>query len=175
MARNTCEASTLPEEQAAPELTATPARSSPITNVSAFAPGTAMQLVLGNRSTRRRKHDRIRRDRQGTLLQLVPQLRHRSCICEVGGGKLGRDAKPDDAGDVLGAGATSPLLAAALDEWLDRGAVAEHESADALRTADLVRRQAQHVGAERGHIEPDPSRRLNGVGMEKPAGFVDDL
>ena len=60
-------------------------------------------------------------------------------------------------------------------QWLDRGAVTEHESADALRTADLVRRQTQHVGAKRGHVEPDPPRRLNCVGMEKPAGFVDDL
>ena len=40
---------TLPDEQAAPALTATPSRSSAITAVSALMPGTATQMVLASR------------------------------------------------------------------------------------------------------------------------------
>src|SRR5262249_27594918 len=45
MAESTCEAATLPDEQAAPEDTATPARSSAIRAVSARMPGTAKAVV----------------------------------------------------------------------------------------------------------------------------------
>ena len=62
----------------APELTATPARSSPITNVSAFVPGTAMQLVLGNRSTPAESTTASGAIAKRTLLQLVSQYRHHS-------------------------------------------------------------------------------------------------
>ena len=47
---STADRVTLPEEQAAPALTQTPARSSAITWVSAFTPGIEMQVVLGSRS-----------------------------------------------------------------------------------------------------------------------------
>src|SRR5206468_3494094 len=49
IARSTCEGLSLPEEQAAPALTATPARSSAITWVSLDSPGRPRQLVLGRR------------------------------------------------------------------------------------------------------------------------------
>ena len=42
---------TFPEEQAAPALTQTPARSSAITCVSAFTPGIDMHVVLTSRGT----------------------------------------------------------------------------------------------------------------------------
>src|SRR5215211_1948904 len=51
MAVSTCEAATLPDEQADPDDTATPARSRAISAVSALTPGTAKKVVLGNRST----------------------------------------------------------------------------------------------------------------------------
>ena len=63
-----------------------------------------------------------------------------------------------------------PLMSGSTDS-----AVAEHESADPFGSADLVGGEAQHIGAERGHIEPDPSCRLDGVGVEQPACAVDDL
>src|SRR5262249_38618177 len=50
MAARTCEGATLPDEQAAPEDTATPARSKAITAVSAFMPGAENSVVLGSRS-----------------------------------------------------------------------------------------------------------------------------
>src|ERR1700732_2150735 len=49
MASSTCEGCTLPEEQAEPEDTAIPARSKPITAVSALRPGTVNSVVLGSR------------------------------------------------------------------------------------------------------------------------------
>src|SRR3546814_3923063 len=49
MALSTWEGCTLPEEQAAPELTATPARSSAMSWVSAGRPASATQEVLGSR------------------------------------------------------------------------------------------------------------------------------
>ncbi len=51
MAPRTWEAETLPDEQADPEDTATPARSSAITAVSALTPGTEKADVLGSRAT----------------------------------------------------------------------------------------------------------------------------
>ncbi len=84
------------------------------------------------------------------------KLGHGSRIGEVGGGKLGRDAKADDAGDVLGAGAPAPLLAAALDQRLDRGAVAEHERADALADRRSCAPRGSACRRRARHIEPDP-------------------
>ena len=49
MAASTCEGATLPDEQAAPDDTATPSRSKAITAVSAFMPDTANSVVLGSR------------------------------------------------------------------------------------------------------------------------------
>ena len=49
MASSTCERRTLPEEQAEPDDTATPARSKAISAVSALRPGTAKAQVLGSR------------------------------------------------------------------------------------------------------------------------------
>src|SRR6185312_1880412 len=49
IAASTCDGFTLPEEQAAPELTITPSRSSAISEVSAATPGSAKQEVLGRR------------------------------------------------------------------------------------------------------------------------------
>src|SRR5579862_6673047 len=51
MAARTWDGCTLPDEQAAPDDTATPSRSKEITAVSAFNPSTAKSVVLGSRST----------------------------------------------------------------------------------------------------------------------------
>ena len=53
IASRTCERRTLPEEQAEPALTITPARSSAITWVAAVTQGMEMQVVLGRRRTPR--------------------------------------------------------------------------------------------------------------------------
>src|SRR3546814_11827711 len=51
MALSTWDGCTLPEAQAAPELPATPARSSAMSWVSAGSPASATQEVLGNRGS----------------------------------------------------------------------------------------------------------------------------
>jgi len=51
MADRTADRVTLPDEQAAPALTQTPARSSAMTWVSAFTPGIEMHVVLTSRGT----------------------------------------------------------------------------------------------------------------------------
>src|SRR5215469_13445277 len=51
MAPSTWDGCTLPDEQAAPEETATPSRSKAMTAVSAFMPSTENKEVLGNLST----------------------------------------------------------------------------------------------------------------------------
>jgi len=51
IASSTCDGRTLPEEQAEPEDTAIPARSKPITAVSALSPGTVKSDVFGSRAT----------------------------------------------------------------------------------------------------------------------------
>jgi hypothetical protein len=121
-----------------------------------------------------RKHDGVGRERKRALLKLISQPCGFFGLGEVGQGKLGRHAKSDNARHVLRSRAAPPLLAAALDQGLDRCTVVEHERAHTLGTADLVGGEAQHVGAERVHIELDPSRRLNGIGVEDPAGVMHD-
>ena len=49
IASRTCEGPTLPDEQAEPDETAMPWRSSAMTAVSASKPSSAKQLVFGNR------------------------------------------------------------------------------------------------------------------------------
>ena len=51
IAASTCDGWTLPEEQAEPDDTAIPARSKPITAVSALIPGTVKRVVFGNLGT----------------------------------------------------------------------------------------------------------------------------
>ena len=81
MASSTWLRRTLPEEQAEPAVTITPARSSAITWVEAGTPGMAMQSVLERRGTPEANDHRIGRD----------------CV-EPG---LGAIAQPGDA-DVIG-------------------------------------------------------------------------
>jgi hypothetical protein len=51
MAESTADRVTLPDEQAAPALTQTPAKSRAMTCVSAFTRGMEMQVVFTNRGT----------------------------------------------------------------------------------------------------------------------------
>src|SRR5215203_6344757 len=65
----------------------------------------------------------------------------------VAPGKLGRKPEADDPGDVLGAGPVAALLPAAADETIaDLDPVrGQHDRADALGAAELVRRQRQNI------------------------------
>ena len=81
-------------------------------------------------------------------------------------------AERDDAGDVLRARPASLFVAAALDEGLDREAVADDERADALRSAELVPGDRDEVGGRRMHSEVEPLRRLDRVGVQHRIGRV---
>ena len=82
-------------------------------------PGTARQLVFGQPRDPCRKHHRVRLDRQARSPPTRSRRARPGRPIALRRGKLGRDAEADDAGDILGAGAPAPLLAAALDQGLD--------------------------------------------------------
>ena len=145
MAASTCEGATLPEEQAAPEDTATPSRSRAITAVSALMPGTANSVVLGSRSTAGAEDDDRRRDRLEAGFEPVAQRRHGGALLARARSRAAAAAapKPAIAGHILGAGAGAALLAAAADQRLEvQRLVAPDQRADALGAADLVRQKA---------------------------------
>ena len=106
MAASTCEGWTLPEEQAAPEDTATPSRSKAMTAVSAFMPGTANSVVLGSRSASAPKIDDLGRSGLEARLEAVAQRRHARGLRRESraGGRRGR-AEAGDPRHVLGPGA----------------------------------------------------------------------
>ncbi len=175
MAASTWEASTLPDEQAEPALTAMPARSSAITSVSALAPGTAMQAVFGRRGTLPENTTASAAMARTPSSSASLSLAISSILARSAAASSAATPKPTMPANVLGAGAAPAFLTAALDEGLDGHAFGENERADAFRSAHLVGRQAHHVGAQLGHVERHAAGRLNGVAMQQPAGVVDDL
>ena len=168
MAASTCEGATLPDEQAAPDDTATPSRSKPISRVSAFAPGIATSVVLGMRSASAPKMTVCGVAREPGF-EPPAQRRHvprfGSQIRLHGGGG---SAETRDGGDVLGAGARAPLLPAAADQRLELECDSSRRiSAPApLGPPILCALKRHQVGAERPDVERDPARRLHGVDMQ---------
>ena len=173
MASSTWLRATLPEEQAEPELTATPSRSSAISAVSAVMPGTAKQLVFGRRSGALAEHHGVGADgaqpRLQPLLQtsglggecvgLVPlprQRRRQNRRCR-------RRSRCPSAGAAPARRRGSAARAAPVAD--------QHHGADTLRSAELVARQDQHIGPDRigvarqrgrpagRHRTPAPHRR----------------
>ena len=121
-------AATLPDEQAAPDDTATPSRSKAITAVSAFRPGTANSVVLGSRGAVGAEDDDRRRDGLEPGFEPVAQAvwRHAGaagrCSSSRPAGRGDASARRAEAGDrrdILGAGARAALLAAALDQRVE--------------------------------------------------------
>ena len=49
------------------------------------------------------------------------------------------------------------------------------QRADALRAAELVRRQRQKIGAERIDIDRNPARRLHRIDMQEAARLMHDV
>ena len=158
MAASTCEAVTLPDEQAEPDETATPARSSAIRAVSALMPGTANSVVLGSRAARRAENRRPR----ARCCRSPASSRSRSARHVAGTPRPRPAARPRAAAPKPAMPATfsvpaaaAALLAAALEQRIGDMQRSRRldQRADALRAADLVRRQRQKIGAERVDIE----------------------
>ena len=99
----------------------------------------------------------------------------RSCRKPVGLLRLlarrqrGGAAERDGAGDVLGAGPDPVLLPAAMDDGLDRLAVAHDQRADALGRADLVAGQGEQGAGEIAHADGQLAECLHRVGVERHA------
>ena len=100
IASSTWDGCTLPDEQAEPEDTAIPARSKPITAVSALRPGAVNKVVLGNRRTDIREYDDFGCLSQAVLQPFPQGLQTRSpspgraAIAAVSRGAKAGDARP---------------------------------------------------------------------------------
>ena len=134
----------MPDEQAAPELTITPSRSSAITLFSAAMPGSAKLEVL-------RKPRRVRAEDHGVGQRVLAArfskrsrkaaMRARSFA--VRQHSFRRRAEAGDAGKIFRAGAQATFLPAAHQLRRERRAVAHDQRARALRPAQLVRGERQ--------------------------------
>ena len=141
----------VPDEQAEPDETATPSRSSAIRAVCALMPGTANCSVLAH--PRRAFSPKMMVSGQIALQAAFQPLAQRRkplpLALEVAHGLRDRGAEPGDADDILGAAAPVALLAAAEAGAADvQPVAAEHQRADAHGTADLVRRHRQKIGPQ---------------------------
>ena len=74
------------------------------------------------------------------------------------GGELSRPSQAHGAGHVLGARPDTELLSAAMDDGLDRLAVAHDESTDSLGRSDLVSREGEQGAGQLRSPRPAPCR-----------------
>ena len=177
MAARTWEGCTLPDEQAAPDDTATPSRSKAMMAVSAFTPASANSVVFGSRSAPAPKITacgEMAHSPASSACRSASIWAASSASCRARRRRRGAECR--DAGDILGAGARAALLAAAADERIGKVNVLApaHQRADAFGAADLVRRERQQVGAERADIAGNAARRLHRIDMQEAAGRVHD-
>src|SRR6185503_14799123 len=118
----------------------------------------------------------VRHDRDEAPLQVVAQCgeawTERRLLLH---GQLRRRAQRDDPRHVLGAGPDAELLAAAVDDRLDRLAVAYDQRTDALGGADLVAGEGEEGTAHVAQRYGDFTERLDGVGVEQDAGLATSL
>jgi hypothetical protein len=134
-------------------------RSKPITAVSAFRPGTVNSVVLGSRGVGA-EHDRFR----GSALQppragrAAPAMRAAS-TSSAPPAAAPRRAEAAIPRHVLGAGpCRAPARRRGAAAQVPARLVGQHQRADALRAADLVRRKRHQIGAERIDIARDAAR-----------------
>ncbi len=175
MAARTCEGWTLPDEQAAPDDTATPARSKAITAVSALMPGTANRVVLGRRSAADPKITIPGEAASRLDFQPVPKRAHSRTGCrQFGSSRTGSSPEARDTGHVLGTGAAAALLSAAPDEGIGQGLghVPPEQRSDALRTPDFVRGNRQKVSGKVADIAGNSPETLNRIDVQEPARLV---
>ena len=174
IAASTWLGATLPDEQAEPEDTATPSRSRRDDQRFGRNPvdRDAKRLRQPRRAARRRR-------------SAVPGVADDACK-PVAPARPDRRPSPDRPSAAVAAApkpaiaatfsvpARRPLLLAAAGEERREGEVLArpHDRAGALRPADLVGGQGQHVDAERGDVDRDAARRLDRVGVDDGAGFV---
>ena len=173
IAARTCDGWTLPEEQAAPEDTATPARSKAMTAVSAFTPGKANRVVFGNLSLPAPKITAAGERSPQTRFEFITQRGHARALClQALAGGFGGNAEGNDAGYVLGPGAHPTLLAATLHQGVRPLCLAPDQRSHALRGPELVARNRQKIGTENIDITSHSPSRLNSVHVQQTACLV---
>ena len=169
MAASTWEGCTLPDEQAAPEDTATPSRSKAITAVSAFMPGSAKSVVFGSLSASAPKITACGASRAQARFQRRAGTHAGDVASSDARAASAAAPKPAIAGDILRAGPRPALLPAALDRGLRD---VKFQVRGPGRRRPLGRRScaptASEVGAERLDIKRNPPGRLDGIDMQMP-------
>ncbi|MNU46004.1 hypothetical protein D3C71_348570 [compost metagenome] len=90
-------------------------------------------------------------------------------VRQITRGAIGGHAEAGDARHVLSPGAQAAFLTGAMQDAHGGDAFLEHQSAHALRSAQLVRRQGQAVRVQRPHIDRNLARRLDGVDVQPAA------
>ena len=90
-------------------------------------------------------------------------------------GFLHRRRQADAARGVLGARAQAALLAAAVNQRLERDALFDIEHAHAARAAELVRGEREHINAHRLHVDRHVADRLHRVRVELRADRMRQL
>ena len=156
---------TLPDEQAEPALTITPARSSAITCVDDATPGIAIESVFGRRGASAPNTAASGASAQSRCCAAIAQLgdigvRFERCLR-----RPRRRAETDDAGKILGTRAQPPLLPAATQRRPQRETAAHRQRAAAHRSAELVRGERHQIDIERGEIDRDLACRLDRVAV----------
>ena len=150
MAARTCEGCTFPDEQAEPDDTATPARSKAITAVSARKPRMCESRGVRQPLGPLAENDDVGRGRAKPGLQ--PLREAAQCAQpppQARSDARTRRSKPSNSSDILGTAAQPALLTATTDQRVgEMQAGLAHQCADALRAADLVRRQRQKIGIQ---------------------------
>ena len=135
---------------------------------------TANKMVLGNRSA-----SSANTTSPGGLPEAASSRARKpssrlASRCRPAMRRLGGRAEAGDARDILGARPGAPLLPAAAQQRLETcKPLGQHQRADTLGAADLVRRQRQQVGASRSEIERNLAERLDRIDMQQPAGLMD--
>ena len=114
--------------------------------------------------------------RKNALLQPVAQCGEpRGTVARDEGLRhLRRMSQPDDARQVLRAGAALAFLRSAEEQRLRMRAPPDVECAGALRPMELVAGDGQQIAADRLHIDRHLARRLHRIGMEVHIGFLRD-
>ena len=174
MATSTWDGSTAPVEQADPLDAATPARSRCISSASLSAPATADVEHVRRALRSLAVHDQVghrRAQPRGRARPAAPRDARASSACSAAASASGA-AQGHRAGDVLGAGPDAVLLAAAVDDRLDRLAVADDQRADALGRADLVAGDGEQGAGELAQRDGHLAERLDRVGVEDHAGVA---
>ncbi len=113
---------------------------------------------------------------QDALRQPAAQGRELRPVLLHGFARLGqRGGRADDAGDVLRPGAQAVLLPAAVQARRQRKPFSHVKAAHALRPAEFVRGEREHVDAQLLDVDRHVPDRLHRVGVEQRARLVRGL